>query len=293
MKEKNFEKCLKDFIYMDKDRLYSLYSQIFEGVIESLVTSRFVDEENQKTDKKLEQRLIEASFKSQNIVLFDHMYNMLEEKMQPYIFNIDSKTAIDDIPIDGIVKVSGEAVIDDYEHLGYFFENYNSIGESLAAITLISNNNSSISNNGIERYAKDNNLHFDKKFISSMVNLIRFFHDNAIDLSIRSSANDNLICCAVLNPKGLRINANELRTLYGSHPIMNWSVVGQVTNISSRYYNQREKFEANTTSFRAMFDRLEDVDKSLDKILEQGSNIVKIAPIAVYVEHKKFNANSF
>ena len=45
------ETIIRDFIYMDKDRLYSLYSQAFEGVIEAFIESysnSLQSEENNK-----------------------------------------------------------------------------------------------------------------------------------------------------------------------------------------------------------------------------------------------------
>ena len=43
---------IRDFIYMDKDRLYSLYSQVFEGVIEAVVDSYSNGIQNNETVKK-------------------------------------------------------------------------------------------------------------------------------------------------------------------------------------------------------------------------------------------------
>lgn len=39
MNEQNSRETLKDFIYIDKERMYSLYSQLFKGVVESMVES--------------------------------------------------------------------------------------------------------------------------------------------------------------------------------------------------------------------------------------------------------------
>ena len=74
--------ALRDFIYIDKNRMYSLYSQLFEGVVESLVRSVSYSTEEQKKDRKLEESIIDASVKVQNVVLFDHIYNTLEDKIQ-------------------------------------------------------------------------------------------------------------------------------------------------------------------------------------------------------------------
>ena len=54
--------ALRNFIFIDKNKMYSFYSQIFEGVAESLVKSVFYSSEDKNmTGKRLEETLIEAS----------------------------------------------------------------------------------------------------------------------------------------------------------------------------------------------------------------------------------------
>ena len=89
------ETIIRDFIYMDKDRLYSLYSQAFEGVIEAFIESysnSLQSEENNKNHIKgqtLETQVAEASTKTENKILYDHMYNLLERKLSNVTFNIN------------------------------------------------------------------------------------------------------------------------------------------------------------------------------------------------------------
>ena len=128
--------ALRDFIYIDKNRMYSLYSQLFEGVVESLVKSVSYSSEEQKTERKLEETIIDASVKVQNVVLFDHIYNTLEDKIASHLLVIDETTTKEDIKPTSIIKVTGYVTIEDYEHLSYLMDNFNDIGLALANIQL-------------------------------------------------------------------------------------------------------------------------------------------------------------
>lgn len=114
MPEINSTTILRDFIYIDKNRMYSLYSQVFEGVVESLAESITSSSQETKKEKKLEETIIDASVKIQNVVLYDHIYNTLEEKLQPKILVIDDTTIRDNIKPGTIIKITGYTTIEDY-----------------------------------------------------------------------------------------------------------------------------------------------------------------------------------
>ena len=53
MNERSSNSVLRDFIYIDKDRLYSLYSQLFKGVAESMVEAFSSGKEDTKKELEL------------------------------------------------------------------------------------------------------------------------------------------------------------------------------------------------------------------------------------------------
>jgi hypothetical protein len=69
---------------MDLDSLYSLYSQVFEGVAEQ-ITRQTLNESGRTSSVpgaaggKLDSEVAEASLRTENTILYDHMYNRLEE----------------------------------------------------------------------------------------------------------------------------------------------------------------------------------------------------------------------
>ena len=281
--------ALRDFIYIDKNRMYSLYSQLFEGVVESLVKSVSYSSEEQKTERKLEETIIDASVKVQNVVLFDHIYNTLEEKLAPNLLVIDETTTKEDIKPTSIIKVTGYVTIEDYEHLSYLMNNFNDIGLALAYTQLRSKKeNENQSNNSVEKYAKENGLILDKKFTSSMVKIIENLHGKSMELLIEiDSENLDVGFRALLDQDFLRFSPNTLRNLYGYKPCMKWTMVGEVTDISCVTESHQDK---NKTVFYKLFKQLNDVDHSLSQPTEDSSDTIRVAPIAVYIEHKSITA---
>lgn len=222
----------------------------------------------------------------QNVVLFDHIYNTLEDKMLSNILVIDESTTKDDIRHSSIIKVSGYATIEDYEHLSYLMDNFNDIGLALAYIQLQSMNRSSKqSNNSLEKFAKENGLTFDKKFTSSIVKIIENLHGNSMEIIIETGNNNlDVIFKALLNQEYLRLTPNVLRNLYGYKPCMKWTLVGEVTDISYMTNTYKSK---NKSAFSDFFKHLNDVDNAFSKANDNSCNTVRVSPIAIYIEHEK------
>lgn len=287
--------ALRDFIYIDNNRLYSLYSQLYEGVVESLVESISYSSENQRTEKKLEETIIDASVKTQNVILYDHIYNSLEEKMYPNLLIIDEKTIKENITPTSIIKVSGYVTIEDYEHLSFLMGNFNEIGLALANIQLFGkngdiNSTSKQSNNTVEKYAKEKGLILDKKFTSSIVKILENIHGNSMELLIETGYDNlDLGFRALLDHEYLRLSPNVLRNLYGYKPCMKWTMVGEVTDIS---YISERYIEKNKNAFTKMFKHLYDVDRSFSQSTEDSCDTIKVAPIAVYIEHDNSKVSS-
>lgn len=282
--------ALRDFIYIDKNRMYSLYSQLFEGVAESLVRSVSYSIEEQKKERKLEESIIDASVKVQNVVLFDHIYNALEDKIQSHLVTIDKETTKDDIKPTAIVKITGYVTIEDYNHLLFFMSNFNDIGLALSYLQLKNEkeNTSNKSNNSIEKYAKEKGLNYDKKYTSSIIKVIETFHGKTMDIIIEPDSDKLKVGFkALLNEEFLRISPDNIRNLYGYKPCMKWTIAGEVTDIS---YLTSTRSVIGKSAFSDLFTKLDDVDNSFSKVNEQANDIIRIAPIAVYIEHESITA---
>jgi len=136
---------IRDFIYLDVEKLYSLYSQVFEGVADQIIQS-FVDSSTHKNVEggsifkggDLETEIVEISRRTENKFLFDHMYTRLEEKLKPSIIDEKQITSLNFQDITSkalLVKVFGTARIMDFERLRNFTEDYDYLTEALTYIS--------------------------------------------------------------------------------------------------------------------------------------------------------------
>lgn len=289
MTEKSSNSVFRDFIYIDKERLYSLYSQLFKGVAESMVEAFSSGKEDTKKERSLEQNLIEASYKVRNVILFDHIYNSLEAKLAPQLLLVDEDTTFSDLKPGSYIKVTGKATIEDFERLIFLLRNFNDIGMALAYMKLHNDSKANAqsgksgSKNSVEQYAKSNGLLLDKKLSESMVQLIENFHGCALDVTIEPhSPHLGAFFKVTLDEKNMRISSNMVRKIYGNKPIMDWTIVGEITS-----FRPRENTVDSTyiNKFTKMFNQVTEIDDSFEGVSGGQTPIVRIAPIAVYIEH--------
>lgn len=133
---------VRDFIYMDTERLSSLYSQVFEGVVEQIIrqgSDTRTDTDTQEGGAEnagatLETRLAQASYETESRVLSDHMYSLLIEKLHASIQDASQLTLDnyqDVLPKTYLMKVTGLATLLDYERLTQIMDEFEKIGRAL------------------------------------------------------------------------------------------------------------------------------------------------------------------
>lgn len=138
---------IKSFIYLDEYKMYSISSQIFEGITESLTSYQGYTTEKGEQQKgpvasgrvmadilKSESRTQEKKY------LHDYSYTLFEEQLRKLgkvlslsAENIDEK--IEQIDGAGFVEIRGKAVFNDMKIIKSTTEGFNELGEALAYIT--------------------------------------------------------------------------------------------------------------------------------------------------------------
>src|SRR5689334_16771359 len=117
---------VRDFIYLDIPKLYSMYSQVFEGVIEHIVQDRLSQELTGGTQASLmrsasvETQALEASRRTESGILHHHMYNRLEEALESVLVDASTMDATEVSKVflsSPLIKVVGPIEIEDYARL--------------------------------------------------------------------------------------------------------------------------------------------------------------------------------
>lgn len=137
---------IRDFIYLDVERLYSLYSQVFEGVADHIIQS-YIDSLQQTDSSKrvpflqesdLKTKVVEVSRRTENKFLYDYMYNQLEERISKAI--VEASDALpenyrEQLSEAFVIKVVGTAELEDFQRTREITDKFNSIGAAIHYIT--------------------------------------------------------------------------------------------------------------------------------------------------------------
>jgi hypothetical protein len=288
---KNNDKQIRDFVYLNVELLYSLYSQVFEGVTEQIVQS-YADElssvDTQKgnplSGKNIETQVAVASLRTENKLLHDHMYNLLEEKLKNVIMtdpDVSCESYLEFLKIGSFIKIQGDADIEDYDRIKLLFKKYNDIGGAIAysatqelwsEINEIESYIKSIKDRNrkkveekkietikknIENYAVEMGLHLDEKNLENLEMFSEVFGSGRYDITIPLSKGEkDIVFRGILDKKWLRAEPSLMRALYGGITALNWTMVGQITYLPIDRKN-REHPEINDNADNQKNERFE------------------------------------
>lgn len=295
---------IRDFIYVDADRLYSLYSQVFEGVASSIIESYFasnVATEEQK-GKPLQgssqsEQLTETSQRTESKSLYDHMYNRLEDRLNPQITDasvINRENYKDVLENVVMIKITGTAEIEDYQRLTVFLGRFNELGGAIGYSQIqtlkqavekqwekrqeeIENSRDrNTRKTGLDKLQRDKDkfqksvieylakqgLHQDEQLMANLGLLIEIFYPDGFEVIITPDQERDIVYRGVLAQNWLRISPHFLRSLYGTTVSAKWTMVGKVTYIPNWVVKDNASEEA--TAERETTD--EDVQELLSNV---------------------------
>lgn len=135
---------MRNIIYLDVEKMYSLSSQIFEGVTEYIVSenSKTSEEsENQKgpvgSGKVLGDILRNEERVSEKRFLVDHSYVLFENKLKEdgRVATMSEAQPNDELKLNAFVKITGKLIFNDMVSIKNMIKNFNSTGKSIASVT--------------------------------------------------------------------------------------------------------------------------------------------------------------
>jgi hypothetical protein len=260
---------VRDFIYLDTDKLYSLYSQLFEGVVDRIVESSESGKattDSQKAGplkgKSIDIRVAEVSIRTENKILYDHMYHRLEQRMGASIVSgaeLNPASLREVLDKSFFVKATGSAEIEDSQRMEALLSKYNEVGAAIAyafvstqtgdgvakkqaEIQQIPDRNQRkraeaelrnlLSESRTKEVAAAMGLTQDEKLLSNLRLFTSLFHPNAFEVTIVPAGVANPVGFrGVLDKQWLRITPQHMNDLYGGYVEANWTMVGQVTHL--------------------------------------------------------------
>lgn len=308
---------IKNFIYLDIDKLYSLSSQIFEGVTEYIV-SESVSENKQNESQKgpvgsgrvMGDILRHNDKKSEKKFLHDHSYSLFEEKLlnDEKILNLNGEESYKNLKHllteKPFIKVKAKAIFKDINSITNTMENFNKIGMALTHVTNFktiqdlkgATHSTKTSKkrgkvkNVIENLAKESGLHNDQAFLEDLSFLLKYgFQDQ---LEIQMDVNDSVVS-ANLKRSCLREEESLMIRKYSRQTEVKFVLFGIVTQhqenkikeIDDAKEADDDDIAEEPTSIKGalmnLVEKLTDMETTFTGRLE---NEIILDPIAVYRE---------
>lgn len=310
---------IKNFLYLDQEKMYSLSSQLFEGITEYIFnesTSTQEDSESQKGpigSGKILADVLKSSIKNtEKKFLHDYSYTLFEKYLIENKRVVDvnnTETDIDTLSTlianNSFIKIKQKAIFNDSNKITELFSNFNTIGEAIAHATHYgeietlrnqlkilksgsSNHNkkSQIDNElkrltNISAIAKQDGLYQDPKFLSHLELLIKYGFSDQFEIQQHFG---DVIYTSCLNRANLRETEDSLIKKYSRKTTSNIVVFGIVCQAFDRHdpvIDDNQDFQNMKAAIMNLVEHLTSIENSISG--KQFNEII-IDPLAVYIE---------
>lgn len=300
---------LRDFIYMDLDRVRSLASQLFEGVPEVLDSKSGKEQDiaGKATGKipflangELKGNLLFRQEKTETKSLQHYIYILLENKLEELgkliILNdrFSQNDWISDVVRDNlkqtdIIKVTAYVEIFDYEYVDNFLNIFKDLPETVAECSSIASG--TISKKQAKKDAlKQMGAKDWKNTINPISKLINTMYKGIISLKIYPLGTEaNPFLLGRLNKDYLQYDREMLLFQYGTRPSQKWTIVGQISSIPNKKEDNLEQPELNEEynmlDIELMLRYIIDIAISCGLKFSVSYPSIGIIPLAIYRSH--------
>ena len=311
---------IKSFIYLDEYKMYSLSSQVFEGITDYLINTKSNSEDHSEDQKGpigsgriLADIISKEHGTMEKKYLHDYSYVLFEKHLldKELVLSINSLNEIishELIERFPFIKIKGKATFNDMESIKYTLGNFNTFGQALTYVTNyqeIENarqqleqtkkitkdrNQKSVMQSkfkrlaNIENLAKESGLQQDQKFMKDLDFLLSYGFQDQFEIQIEYM---NHIFSANLKRDALREKEDLLIRKYSRKTEVEFIIFGMATQYPGNALPEEEEEEevAEHQNIKEavmnLFSHLCNVENSFTGRL---SNEIVIDPIAVYIE---------
>jgi hypothetical protein len=299
--------CVRDFIYIDIDRVKSISSQLECGLTDEIQSSNG-NSETTKVGGKGGLPFLSAEagseFQTNNQLLetkslHDYIYNkveniLLNEDKLLRVSNADSYSShtIRSIGNAAFILAKGKVVINDYNQLKKLLDNWEGLSKFIAKCHVSSKKENMTQSQA--KLAYDNLLqdfikNIDKDYRKGLSLFIDMFYQDRIVIKITPySEYPDFRLVGNIDKKYLRDNIESIRYKYSTAPVSDWTIFCQIASmplenrtdvISNMTNNQIGNGIEN--SFQKIFDSYRAVENMAQTVTYPE---IAVTPIAIYRE---------
>jgi hypothetical protein len=310
---------IKSFIYLDEEKMYSLSSQIFEGITEYVLSehsSENQESENQKgpvgSGKVLADIIISSNKATEKKFFHDYSFTLFEQHLldnnrvldltQPSLTVDDLKASIADF---SFIKVKAKAVFNDVNKLTELFSEFNTIGEAIAHMgafkrinelkaelallksqtadknrkSLLEAEYKKLTN--LKTLAKDGGLYQDQKFLDNLCLLTKYGFSDQFEIT---QSQGEVIFTSCLKREYLREDEDILVKKYSRKTEKDAVVLGIITQAFTGETTEPKEDVEYSNMKAAILNLAEHLTNVENSLSGKQDHEVVIDPIAVYFE---------
>lgn len=307
---------IRNLIYLDEPKMYSLSSQVFEGMTDYILQKSGESTENHESQKGeiwsgriLADVLATSKEYTEKRYLHDYSYSLFEEylKEKEKIIEINEKEKkinLDTLSQYSFIKIKSKLTFYDMNKISDLFKDFNGLGEAITYLGMyqeLEQNSSSHNNPKKKGFAENQNsnkkkkvleeakkkgLHYDQEFLNSLSSLIDYSFGNILE--VHQHINQTTYS-AILKEDFLREDKEILARKYSRQTEKELVVCGLITQSSQKFpalshteeLNRIQEGDQMKELLMIFIDALTNIEHHLSGRL---SHEIVIDPIAVYVE---------
>lgn len=270
---------IRSFLYLDNYKMYSISSQLFEGLTEYVLTSNGNEDkvtETQKgpigSGKVLADILQKSSTQTEKKFLHDYSYNLFEAALieKGKVLEVDKyniKSSFDDLKEYSFVKVTGRVIFNDLDIIENTLGRFNEIGESIGyvikkaeydkeiadvniAIEKIPDRNQKAkmksfmkSKSDFKKLLKEEGLQLDEDYISHLCSILNYGYNQQFEVQI--PLNDACMFSAQLDRDCLKDKEHCIIKKYSRETEKEFVLFGVLTQVEKE--SERESLLKDRT----------------------------------------------
>jgi len=299
--------AVRDFIYLDVDRVKSVLSQLDKGLLESVSSaeSRTKQVGGGATGGLAgvvglsgKAELLWANGQTETRTLHDHIYNLAEDALKQSDMlvlvpgelcdaDIDAGYLHDGLGETDFVLVSGHVVINEFAKMREFLDRFNEIGRFLAFTTVGDRTGRSKSERDklMKAAIQENDLELPKQLITGMEVVFDVFYRDRVVVKIRPLPGSPMSTFAgVLRPEFLREPIDTIVYKYGLVPPTPWRMLAQVAAIPKQGDEAGPSFPTGGDIEQAMMTVFQAMREVQAQVQCVSFPEIAVTPIALYRE---------
>jgi len=283
---------MRNFVYLDFDKLRSMSSQLFEGVTEYVLNRHASESEGHEEQKgpvrsgrTLADILRKTTSTSELRFLEDHAYALFEaELLERKLLTIIDRAAL--TPIDSaFVLVKSKMSLNDTSKVTRLLAEFNTIGEAIYRV----GNHDSLLKKGLGKMpsdpeirirAKAEGMQLDQKFLDAIATVLNFGYQDFLEAQFEL---EGVLYSAPLKRDSLREREEMLVQKYARSSSVSFNVLGIITQqgvragpIASEVTNQAASLKS---AMKGVINSMMEIEENFTG---QVANEVVLDPIAIY-----------